>query len=127
MGRFGSCQKFESSVGYQPVPLANAPATLRSQPRSGPLIGRLTDLGCETQLLRRLNVYVDDGLGGRVCILSIAPGGTVEVWGVASRDTRLGEPMGRNYMAHVSALLPGGQLKDDFPNPLRGTSRSMAR
>ena len=24
---------------------------------------------------------------------------------------------GRNYMAHVSALLPGGQLKDDFPNP----------
>lgn len=95
--------------------LAKADPAFPGQIRT--LISRLTDLGCETQLLRRLNVYVDDGLGGRMCILSIAPAGTVEVWGVASRDARLGEPVGRNYMARISALLPGGQLKDDFPNP----------
>jgi len=41
-------------------------------------------------LLRRLNVYVDDGLGSRLTVLSISPAGTAEVWGVASRDARLG-------------------------------------
>jgi hypothetical protein len=80
------------------------------------LLRRLTDLGCEVRLLRKYNIYVDDGLGGRLSILQIAPIGTVEVWGVASRDARLGQPVGRDYMVRAAALL-GGQLKDDFPNP----------
>ena len=95
--------------------LAKVEPQLPGQVRA--LIGRLTDLGCETQLLRRLNVYVDDGLGGRICALSITSGGTVEVWGVASRDVRLGQAVGRDYMVRVAALV-GGQLKDDFPNPV---------
>jgi hypothetical protein len=87
------------------------PAGVRS------LLVRLTDLGCETQLLRKYNVYVDDGLGGRLTVLSIASAGTVEVWGSAARDAQLGEPVGRTYMNRVAAILPGGRVKDDLPNP----------
>lgn len=87
------------------------PAGVRS------LIERLTDLGCETQLLRNYNVYLDDGLGGRLTVLSIAPAGTVTVWSPAGRDVQLGEPVGQTYMNRVAAILPGGRVKDDLPNP----------
>ena len=59
------------------------PASVRS------LLARLTDLGCETQLLRNYNVYLDDGLGRPLTVLSIAPVGTVTVWSPAGRDARL--------------------------------------
>ena len=78
---------------------------------------KVSDLGCETQLLRKYNIYLDDGLGSRLNVLSITPTGTVEVWGVASRDARLGEPAGLDYMARLAALLPGGRVKDDLQNP----------
>jgi hypothetical protein len=87
------------------------PAGVRS------LLARLTDLGCETQLLRNYNIYLDDGLGGRLTVLSIAPAGTVTVWSPASRDVQLGEPVGHTYMKRVAAILPGGRVKDDLPNP----------
>lgn len=87
------------------------PASVRS------LIARLTDQGCETQLLRKYNVYVDDGLGGRLNVLSITSSGTVEVWGTSARDAQLGEPLGHVYMKQVAAILPGGRVKDDLPNP----------
>jgi len=87
------------------------PANVRS------LLTRLTDLGCETQLLRKYNVYLDDGLGGRLNVLSIASAGTVEVWGTSVRDAQLGEPAGHTYMNRVAAILPGGRVKDDSPNP----------
>ena len=80
-------------------------------------LDELSNLGCETQLLRKYNIYLDDGLGSRLNVLSITPMGTVEVWGVASRDARLGEPVGKEYMAKLAALLPGGCVKDDLPNP----------
>ena len=87
------------------------PASVRS------LLMRLTDLGCETQLLRKYNVYLDDGLGGRLNVLSIASAGTVEVWGTSVRDAQLGEPAGHTYMNRVATILPGGRVKDDSPNP----------
>lgn len=82
------------------------------------LLARLIDLGCEPQLLRKYNIYLDDGLGGRLNILSITSDGTVFVWGLAGRDVQLGEPVGRAYMNAVAASLPGGRVKDDLPNPV---------
>jgi hypothetical protein len=77
----------------------------------------VTGLECETQLLRKYNIYLDDGLGSRLNVMSIAPTGTAEVWGTASRDARLGEPAGRDYMGQLAAVLPGGRVKDDLPDP----------
>ena len=87
------------------------PSSVRS------LLARLTDQGCEIQLLRKYNVYVDDGLGGRLNVLSITSTGTVEVWGTSARDAQLGEPAGHAYMKQVAAILPNGRVKDDLPNP----------
>jgi hypothetical protein len=80
-------------------------------------IAKARDLGCEAQLLRKYNIYVDDGLGSLLNVLSISPSGRFEVWGVAGRDARLDAPAGREYMARVAAMLPGGSLKDDNPSP----------
>ena len=77
---------------------------------------RLTDQGCETQLLRKYNVYLDDGLGGRLNVMSITSAGAVEVWGTAGRDVQLGEPLGHEYMKRVASFLPGGRVKDDLPS-----------
>lgn len=93
------------------------PASVRS------LLSRLTDQGCETQLLRKYNVYVDDGLGGRLNVLSITSTGTVEVWGASARDAQLGKPVGHAYMKQVAAILPTGRVKDDLPNPGSWTIR----
>jgi hypothetical protein len=95
--------------------LASINPTLPDSLRS--IVGRLIELGCEMQLLRKLNVYLDDGLGGRLNVLSIGSNGTVEVWGTAGRDPMFGQPLGRAYMNQVAAMLPGGRVKDDLPNP----------
>lgn len=87
------------------------PAQFRS------LIERLTDLGCETQLLRNYNVYLDDGLGGRLTVLWVTPTGTATVWGTSARDSQLGEPAGHTYMSRVATIVPGGLVRDDLPNP----------
>jgi hypothetical protein len=80
-------------------------------------VDKVTGLGCETQLLRKYNIYLDDGLGSRLNLMSISPTGTAEVWGTASRDARLGEPAGRDYMERLAVMLPGGRVKADLPNP----------
>jgi hypothetical protein len=81
------------------------------------LLARLRTEGCEIELLRKYNVYLDDGFGGRLNVLSIGRAGTVEIWGTAARDAKLGEPVGHTYMKRVAALLPGGRVKDDLASP----------
>lgn len=87
------------------------PAAVRS------LLKRLTDIGCEVLLLRKFNVYLDDGLGGRVNVLSISAQGAVYAWAAASRDAQLGLPIGREYLARIANLLPDGALYGDDEHP----------
>lgn len=81
------------------------------------LLGRLTDIGCDVQLLRKFNVYLDDGIGGRVNVLSISAQGAVYAWAAAGRDAQLGLPIGKEYLARVASFLPGGTLYGDDAHP----------
>lgn len=81
------------------------------------LLDQLQGIGCEVQLLRKFNVYLDDGLGGRLNVLSIASRGTVYAWAAAGRDSQLGEPVGQRYLAQVAGILPGGTLDGDEDRP----------
>ncbi|MPZ36173.1 MAG: hypothetical protein GEV13_35375 [Rhodospirillales bacterium] len=87
------------------------PAQVRS------LLDRLADLGCDVQLLRKYNIYLDDGLGGRINVLSIGSRGTAYAWFATGRDGPLGRPLGREYLAEVARILPGGQLHGDEAHP----------
>ena len=81
------------------------------------LLGRLVDLGCDVQLLRKFNVYLDDPLGGRLNVLSIGSRGAAYAWAAAGRDGQLGEPVGRGYLSRVAEILPGGILCGDEAHP----------
>lgn len=82
------------------------------------LLVRLDREGYETELLRSYNIYVEDGLGGRLNVLSIKPGGTVEIWGAASRDVKLGAPVVHDYIERVAASLPGGHMNVASEDPI---------
>jgi hypothetical protein len=81
------------------------------------LLDRLVELGCDVQLLRKYNVYLDDGLGGRLNVLSIANKGAVFAWAASARDQELGEPVGYGYLAKVASFLPGAALAGDSGKP----------
>jgi hypothetical protein len=81
------------------------------------LLDRLVGLGCEVQLLRKYNVYIDDGLGGRLNVLSIGARGAAYAWAAAGRDGQLGQPVGRDYLAEVATSLPGGAMYGDEAHP----------
>jgi len=81
------------------------------------LLDRCRAIGCQPKLLRRYVLYVDDPLGGRINLGSIAKDGTVEFWGNAGRDRLYGEPVGRAYMNRLASLLPGAHVKDEFESP----------
>lgn len=95
--------------------LAKANPTFPAEVRA--LLDRLTDLGCDVQLLRKYNVYLDDGMGGRINVLSIASRGTAYAWYATGRDAQLGKPLGREYLAEVARSLPGAQLYGDVARP----------
>ena len=80
-------------------------------------VDKVTGLRCATQLLRKYSIDLDDGLGGRLNVMSISPTGTAEVWGTANRHARLGEPAGRNCMQRLAVMLPGGRVNADLPDP----------
>jgi hypothetical protein len=82
------------------------------------LLARLDREGCEIDLLRSYNVYFEDGVGGRLNVLSIKPTGTVEIWATASPDAKLGAPVGHTYMERVAALLPGGRVNVASADPI---------
>jgi hypothetical protein len=91
------------------------------------LLDRLVDLGCDIQLLRKYNVYLDDGLGGRINVLSIASRGTAYAWFATGRDALLGRPLAREYLAEVARILPGGQLHGDEARPADWSVRVNGR
>jgi hypothetical protein len=78
---------------------------------------RCRALGCDPQLRRRFVLYVNDPTGARMNVGTIGKDGNVEIWGTASHDQRLGEPIGRKYMERVSSFLPEARIKDDFADP----------
>jgi hypothetical protein len=123
----GFAQSLSEQAFY--AKLAEVDADLPERVRR--FVDKATGLGCETQLLRKYKLYLDDGLGSRLNVMSISPTGTAEVWGTASRDARLGEPAGRDYMERLAVMLPGGRVKADLPNPgswnLRGRQQSDYR
>lgn len=81
------------------------------------LLRRCEGLGCETRLLKRYNIYVDDGLGGQLSVGFFVRNGTFEIWSTAVRDPVLGALVGREYMQAVAQALPGGRLDDHFEKP----------
>jgi hypothetical protein len=48
---------------------------------------------------------------------SFSVNGTVTIWGAASHDPLLGQPVGRTYMETVARLLPDAQIKDSQDKP----------
>lgn len=84
-------------------------------------------LGCEVVLRRKLALYLDDPLGGRINLGMIGKEGGVEFWGNASRDSQIGRPIGRLYMDQIVALLPDAQLNDSSPDPANWNIRYGGR
>jgi hypothetical protein len=81
------------------------------------LIDRTRTVGCQPELKRTFVIYADIPSGGSINLGQIAMDGKVTIWGAASRDLLLGEPVGRTYMESVVRLVPGADIKDDLNNP----------
>jgi len=80
------------------------------------LLDRCRELGCEPELLRKYNIYLDDPAGGRMNLGAIGTDGRVEIW-AAGRDKALNEAVGVAYMRRVVSMLPNASLKEEFANP----------
>jgi hypothetical protein len=126
----GAPQVMSVSTGGEPqtiseqeffAALANADPTYPDALRS--FLDRCSALGCQPELRRRYVLYVDDPTGGRINLGTIGKNGTVEIWGAASRDQQLGEPIGRHYMDQIAAFLSQAYVKDDLPSPGSWTVR----
>jgi hypothetical protein len=81
------------------------------------LIDRTRTVGCQPELKRTYVIYAEVPSGGSINLGQIAMDGKVTIWGAASRDLLLGEPVGRTYMESVVRLVPGADIKDDLNNP----------
>jgi hypothetical protein len=99
----------------------NYPGLLRS------FLDSSRGVGCQTILRRKYSVYLDDPLGGRINLGSIGRGGTIEFWGSASRDRELGQPIGRDYMAKIAALLSAAEIHDASSDPANWNIRYRGR
>lgn len=78
------------------------------------LLDSARSVGCQPELKRTYVIYADDPFGGSLNLDMISMDGTVSIWGAASRDPQLGEPVGRAYLDSIARVLPGADVKDTF-------------
>jgi hypothetical protein len=75
------------------------PETVRS------FLERCKAVGVEPELRRTFVLYVELADGDRINVGTIRKNGTVEMWGIAGKDDKLGEPIGRRYMEQIVGFL----------------------
>jgi hypothetical protein len=75
------------------------------------LIDAARAVGCAPELKRSYVIYAE-APGLYVNLGNINSDGTVGIWGSASRDSQIGQPLGEEYMRTIARLLPSTDVKD---------------
>jgi hypothetical protein len=75
------------------------------------LIDAARAVGCAPELKRSYVIYAE-APGLYVNLGNINSDGTVQIWGSASRDSQIGQPLGQEYMRTIARLLPSTDVKD---------------
>lgn len=111
------------SAGTKPQTLSEQEffAKLAEQDRTYPeavqtFLERCEAAGVEPELLRKFVLYVELADGDSINVGTISKDGSVATFGVASRDGKIGQPVGRRYLERVAAFLgPDATVKTSTP------------